>query len=1027
MPKGNKAKSKTSKAQKPPENQSPELKNSEKTTDSEQQDLQNHQSENPDLAEERALDATLGEPQPIKEPSTDRTMENDPQLVNINEVGFAEPDAGNPTSTGEEKEAENIQDHPRPSQSSGQETVQSLLPHFEGDKKNLESTIETEDNTASGPAVGRSDDMAGEALNNGAQASGDATNFEGQVGDQHRDVIDLAENTAQEAPKPDTDEPPTSTGITESAKFLEPEEPKEQENASQDLAKSVQIQAPTEEMTSSGVVESTSDIVPAESGAPTEVIEPTGASEPTVRPDDVDTLGSIEPEKPTIAAETTVEPTRSASNPVMLDFSSEGKAQVTPGHAQPNAGLPIFESSSPLPHVSEDTTSASGYSQPIDPAPNAALFNSAQSSVPQTTSTSSVFPIQLDGSSVYYSGSPSSNTPSPVTPVSPTQRGHTHPHKFVHQPKQSTTPLQPIQLPSPVQPAVIRPQKGAPPTPPFDSSASRAPAFAQQQHTIPSSQTNGASIPNDLVNPLARYQVLASPIQESTYTTRKASPAPAPSSPALRAYSPLPPTENPPVYPHPYPPPDNHHHHHTSMLSARPPLPQHLAHPAPMMHPNSYPPTGAAFGAALQSPAPSAGFLPPYTQSPYANAQPFAQNSPQTHPYNHQRRYSGYPNPNYPNSFQGFQDPSMMSNLGIDSKGTEKGFGNNNKENMPPQTDIDGEPLQLLQRIQDAIPDMGRLLHGYKLVKSQLSSREAELKQLRTQNEQCVMRKDFYIEALQTQLRKTTQENAEETHKLKSTVKGLQEEISNGDEKHKGRDQMLLEAQKSNQQLSQWRSELESHISTLDSDLKEVQEGHEKEIEKLKGDHTSGLAEQKRELEEIFQGIRAEDKKAHDEAFATREQDFETQKLEMQQAYDALQASFDTKAAELESTKTELSTAKADLDAKHAELETTREAHAKEIEILNKGFNQEQQEWEEHRAGLETQISQKADELFANERERERLEGVCENKEEQLRCAIREMNATMQSMDADCGRLKKTLAGFGEITDIKSSKGDTFL
>ena len=64
------------------------------------------------------------------------------------------------------------------------------------------------------------------------------------------------------------------------------------------------------------------------------------------------------------------------------------------------------------------------------------------------------------------------------------------------------------------------------------------------------------------------------------------------------------------------------------------------------------------------------------------------------------------------------------------------------------------------------------------MAKSQLSSREAELKQMRTQNEQTVMRKDFYIEALQTQLRKTTQENAEETHKLKSTVKGLHEEIS---------------------------------------------------------------------------------------------------------------------------------------------------------------------------------------------------------------------------------------------------------
>ena len=1030
MPKGNKAKSKTSKAQKAPENQMAEPENLEKPTDSEQQDLQDSQSENPDLAEERVLDATLGERQPIEEPPIASAMENDPPLATINEKGLAVPDAENPTSNGENG-AESIQDHSKPSQSPDSETVQSPLPHFENDEKNVENSVETEDNTANGPAVGRSDDMTNEASDNAAQVFGDVTNFDSQIGDQHRNAIDLAEITAQEASKPSkTDEPPTSTRTTESTESLEPEETKEQQSTLQDLAGSVQIPAPTEGMEISEIVEHTGDTVPAESRALTEALEPTGASEPTVRPDVVDTLGSIKPEKPTVSAETTVEPTQPVSDPVMLDSPSEERDQVTTGHAQqPNVGLPIFESSSPLHHAAEVAASASSYSQSTELAPNEALSGSTHSSVPQTTSTSSAFPIQLDASSANYSGSPSSSTPSPITPATPAQRDHhPHAHKFVHKSQQSETPLQPIQLPSPVQPAVIRSQKGAPPTPPFDSSASRAPAFSQ--HPIPSSQTNGASIPNDLVNPVSRYQVLASPIQESTYLTRRASPPPLqPSSPAFRAYSPLPTAENPPSYPP--------HHHHPSMLSARPPLPQHLAHPAPMMLPNSYPPAGSTFTAALQSPALSAGFLPPYTQSPYASAQSFPQNSPQAHPYGHQRQYSGYPNPNHTNSFQGFQDPSVMSGLGIDSKGVEKGFGN--KENMPPAPlDGDGEPLQLLQRIQNAIPDMGRLLHGYKMAKSQLSSREAELKQMRTQNEQTVMRKDFYIEALQTQLRKTTQENAEETHKLKSTVKGLHEEISNGDEKHKGRDQMLLEAQKSNQQLSQWRSDLESHISTLDSDLKEVQEGHEKEIEKLKEDHAGALAAQKRGLEETFEGVRAEDKKSHEEALATREKelldlqesmgkDFEKQKGETQQAYDSLQANFNAKVAELESTETEVSTTKADLEAKHAELETTREAHAKEIQAMNDGFNQKQQQWDEDRAGLEMQISQKANELFANERERERLEGVCENKEEQLRRAIEEMNATMESMNADCGRLRKTLAGFGEITDNKNSKGDTFL
>jgi phage shock protein A len=48
-------------------------------------------------------------------------------------------------------------------------------------------------------------------------------------------------------------------------------------------------------------------------------------------------------------------------------------------------------------------------------------------------------------------------------------------------------------------------------------------------------------------------------------------------------------------------------------------------------------------------------------------------------------------------------------------------------------------------------------------------------------------------------------------------------------------------------------------------------------------------------------------------------------------------------------------------------------------------------------------------------------------KEQQLEHAVEGMRTTIDNLGKDCDRLRKTLHSLGEATDLKSTKGDSFL
>lgn len=324
-------------------------------------------------------------------------------------------------------------------------------------------------------------------------------------------------------------------------------------------------------------------------------------------------------------------------------------------------------------------------------------------------------------------------------------------------------------------------------------------------------------------------------------------------------------------------------------------------------------------------------------------------------------------------SYSVSDQPYMASFQAIQNLGLNNGQVHENGTISPPENDQ--EHIELLQRIQSAIPDINRLLHGFRHTHTRLSSREAEIKQIGSQHEQALMHKDYYIEALQAQMKKTANESAEECTKLKNTINELRLELGDLQEKQKDLEDGLAGHQKTNEELSQSKSELEAEIDKLNASIKEAQETYEKELEAQKEEHAKALTTQKQELTELFEEIKNEDEKAASEVLEAREKELrdqhdstkgewekekklledtlETQRGELEATKSELVskiATLETKETELEKQLVELNTAReefaskvAALEAKEKELEEIRQKSAQELEALQQGHSSEQE------------------------------------------------------------------------------------
>ncbi|OAX84700.1 hypothetical protein ACJ72_00921 [Emergomyces africanus] len=390
-------------------------------------------------------------------------------------------------------------------------------------------------------------------------------------------------------------------------------------------------------------------------------------------------------------------------------------------------------------------------------------------------------------------------------------------------------------------------------------------------------------------------------------------------------------------------------------------------------------------------------------------------------PYNHGKRISrasisrGYADAYYNNNYGPVREPAPVQPPVI--------------ENGKSASNGEGLNISLLSRIQSIIPDISQLVVSYRDQQTQLSAREAEHKQIETQHEESLMRKEYYIEALQAQMQKTANESAKECSKLKGRINELRFELGGLQEKQKDVEESLADSQKENDELSQIRGELQEEIDNLQRAIQEEKDAHDEELEKQRVKEKDALEKQKGELEGYFQEIKNEDDKLAAEQLKAREQELmderdklraelEAENQELEEAKNAMatdyEAQLKSKQADIDSKQAEVDSKQELLEAKQAELDATQTTlAAKEEDLISKqGALDAKQE----------ELVAKQGELKTTQEELETKKGELEQKVEELKAKLEELDAKQGDLDAKQDELEALQGKFETTQDELTAK-----
>ncbi|EFW22173.1 hypothetical protein D8B26_001108 [Coccidioides posadasii str. Silveira] len=409
----------------------------------------------------------------------------------------------------------------------------------------------------------------------------------------------------------------------------------------------------------------------------------------------------------------------------------------------------------------------------------------------------------------------------------------------------------------------------------------------------------------------------------------------------------------------------------------------------------------------------------------------------------------GRGHPDYPFNLS-YHQPKQRPSTPTQQKPVENG----NSESLP----IEGDTIKLLQRIQNVIPDINRLVTSYRDTQNQLSSHVAQSKQIEEQHERSLMEKEFYIDALQAQIQKTAKENAAESAKLRNRISELRMELGGLQEQHRDVADSLEELKKANDELTLVRSSLEQQIANLQRTMQDEKASHLQELKRREMLKSDALAAQKEELQGHLQEMKKKDDQAAAEKLRAREEELygerDQLKAEWEQQMAALNKSKDDMAAEyegkLDTKKTELETKQGELDAKQAELQakqseldarqeelnaTKSDLEAKQAELVDrqKELEEKQSEVEakqEEINRLKSELESKIAELEDKRRELEQKQGELESKQTELqaiqdelqevKAELEEKKSQLESKQADLDKKQEELtAKQAELDDVK--------
>lgn len=346
------------------------------------------------------------------------------------------------------------------------------------------------------------------------------------------------------------------------------------------------------------------------------------------------------------------------------------------------------------------------------------------------------------------------------------------------------------------------------------------------------------------------------------------------------------------------------------------------------------------------------------------------------------------------------------------------------------------DAVDLLQRIQSAIPDIHLLLDRYRETSGQLGARETLIRETEAQKAAALKKKEAHIEKLMLESEALSSKHSAESSKLRL-------EIGNMEEKHKELQDHLLTVKKSKDELKAKNKALQEEQQQAERALKALTATMDRESAIWK-EESRGYAAQQKSLEADLQRVKQE-----------REARLQAQESQMREGWAQerarLQAEWARQKRDLEDSHARLrrdwelaleSRQKAldDSHRKHLQDKTTwdkeREALTHEWDqersILGKGseeqrkilgglFQKEKEEMQRKWQSSQTRAHKQAEEAQAKlQREIDRLKAGWDADKSKFAQATAELRNAVVKLNEDNVKLQKLAEAFGEVTDLKS-------
>ena len=343
----------------------------------------------------------------------------------------------------------------------------------------------------------------------------------------------------------------------------------------------------------------------------------------------------------------------------------------------------------------------------------------------------------------------------------------------------------------------------------------------------------------------------------------------------------------------------------------------------------------------------------------------------------------------------------------------------------------------LVQRIQNAIPDLHLLMNRCQETSDQLEVRKSIIRETEAQKAAALKQKENYIERLGRELETVSSKHTAESSKLRL-------EIGNMEEKHKELQDNLLAEKKAKDELEATNRALRAEKEIMERKLAEENKSMARDIQLWREKESKEFAAKQTAFEVELQRQKEESEAILQARVADVNQRYASEKEELQTGWSRHRRELEDSHARLRrELESALEAQKKAVDEAHRKQLQDRETWNKEREALSQSWGEERavigKGSEERRTILAAQHQSEKDGLHkkwqasqsrANklaeegtlklQKENERLRAGWDADKTKFAKATGELRSTAIKLNEDNIKLQKLAEAFGEVTDLKS-------